>query len=65
VSAELDGKKADAKDVEALCALGITPTANVSFDVSGDDSEQALKVLEKLVKHCFYVESAMGTRAAE
>ena len=65
VLAELDGKRADAKSVEALSALDITPTSELAFHVSGDDCEQARQVLEKLVKHCFYVESAMGAQAAE
>ena len=65
VLAELDGKRADARNVEELCALGIAPTSKLAFQVDGDDSEQARNVLEKLVKHCFYVESAMGAQAAE
>jgi len=65
VVAELNGKRADARNVEELSALGITPTSKLAFHVSGDDSEQARSVLEKLVKHCFYVESAMGAQAAK
>lgn len=63
VFVELDGRMADARDVEELSALDITPTSAPALHVSGEDSEQAREVLEKLVKHYFYVEEAMGAEA--
>lgn len=62
VAVELDGRMADARDVEGLRSLDITPTSKPALHVSGEDSEQAREVLEKLVGHCFYIEEAMGLK---
>ncbi len=59
VRVELDGKSADAKEFSELCRLGITPRSELSFQVSGEDSDQVRKLLEKLVQYRFYVEEEL------
>ena len=60
VSAELDSRTADAKSVAELSTLGLTPYSRPLLHISGKDCEQARRVLDKLVEHCFYVEEAMA-----
>jgi phosphotransferase system HPr (HPr) family protein len=62
IEVRLDGKSADAKDCDAVTALGLTPTSLPEFDVAGEDAEQARAVLDNLVASCFYVEDRMAER---
>ena len=55
-----DGKSADAKKFSELRTLGITPRSALSFQVSGEDSEQVGKLLDKLVQYRFYVEEELA-----
>jgi len=54
-----DGKNADAKQSDALAAMGLTPDSRPQFEIHGDDQEQARAVVENLVRNYFYVEEAM------
>ena len=63
VAADLGGKDADAKDARSLAALGLKPTSRPTFQIRGEDEQQARAVLETLVRNCFYVEEAMAQQA--
>jgi len=65
VVAVLNGGRANAKDVRALAALGLTPRSGPTFEISGPDSEQARTVLTNLVEQCFYVEEEMTEKSRE
>jgi phosphotransferase system HPr (HPr) family protein len=54
-----DGKTVDAKNAQALKALSFSPADSLSVEATGEDSEQAGKVLDKLVSYHFYVEEAL------
>jgi len=59
VFVELDGRKVDARDANELARIDLKPTSAVKFSVSGEDAEQAQKVLDRLLERRFYVEEAM------
>ncbi len=61
----LNDRKANARDPCGLVELGLKPTSEVSLHVSGEDSNQARKVLNTLVRYRFYVEEEMGTQSQQ
>jgi len=62
ITVSLDERQADAKQPDALRALGLEPTSVPELRIEGDDAEQARAVLGQLCQHCYFVEDAMGKR---
>ncbi len=62
IKVTVDGRTVDAKDVDALLELGLSPTDSPQFCVSGEDAEQARALLDNLAASCFYVEDQMARR---
>jgi len=60
IRVELNGQVVDAKRLPRLKELGLTPTSEVRFSISGEDADQARAVMENLLKYRFYIEEAMG-----
>jgi phosphotransferase system HPr (HPr) family protein len=58
----VDGHSADAKQIDCLAPLHLTPLSTPTFEISGPDAEQAQAVLDNLVASCFYVEDKMAER---
>jgi phosphotransferase system HPr (HPr) family protein len=56
----LDGNAVDAKEVDSIAALGLSPLDMPAFEIEGSDARQARAVLENLVNSCFYIEDKMG-----
>jgi len=65
ITAVLDDKAADAKDVRALVSLGLRPTDEPRFQMRGEDAEQAQAVLDLLVCSSFYVEDQMVEKGSK
>lgn len=59
IHVEVDGERADAKDLDRVKELGIEPSTQVEFHIEGEDEEQARSVMQKLVKYKFYIEEKM------
>ncbi len=62
IVAVADGGCANAKELEELLKLELRPTSRPEFQVQGTDAEQARRVLDNLVRHCFYVEEELVRR---
>ena len=62
ITASVDDRYVDAKDLDALRGLKIQPTSMPELRIEGDDAEQARAVLGQLCQHCYFVEDAMGKR---
>jgi phosphotransferase system HPr (HPr) family protein len=62
IKAIIDEQSADAKALDALRMLKLTPTSEPRLLIQGCDAEQARAVLEHLVEHCFFVEQQMGRK---
>ncbi len=62
ITAVLDDKAADAKDLRALGSLGLVPTGEPRFEIRGEDAEQARAVLDVMVRSSFFVEDQMVER---
>jgi len=43
------GRRADAKSILELLALGIPPGAEIVFEAQGPDAEEALRAIESLI----------------
>ena len=56
----LDGKEINTATPQVFERLEFCPTADINFEVNGNDAEQALRVLQKLVNYRFYIEDAMS-----
>ncbi len=65
ITATADGRSADAKDLQALLGLGLTPGSQPEFEIAGEDARQARAVISNLVGHCYYVEEQMVKKGRE
>ncbi len=63
VTVSIDGKSADAKDLDELRVLGIEPSSSPTLDVQGADAEQARAVLTHMIDRSFFVEDEMAKKS--
>ncbi|MCF7886370.1 MAG: HPr family phosphocarrier protein [Candidatus Marinimicrobia bacterium] len=56
ITLSYNGQEANAKSILGIMVLAIEPGAEIELVVDGEDEEEALQALEKLIRNEFYVE---------